>query len=202
MRKQFTFIVSIIILPILILSCGSGKLSKEEAKKQIDERIVERLKVGTDQPVIHFDREFWVNDLDPNNKAERNGLEAVKQKGYIDLTQVDRMEPGYGGNLEKRRYLIMKVLEKGKPFFMGQEYKYYNFKTGTFISEIVSIAEPAPNAGGSIACNVECLYKFIPNEMYSTYIKGANFNNALIPDKKGEEQFIKTQDGWKLKSDR
>ena len=187
------FFVSIFFLS----SCGNGKLTKEEAKKQIDAQANKNRKPQTFAiPVL-----YWTEHGDENNIR---ALNEIKNAGYVDYTPYN--EANYPGQ-RLEHYLKVRLLDKARPFFVGNTlydgtHDYFEFNAGEYAEEVMSIAEPAPDKNGNIVCNVECHCTFDLNDLYKTFSKIKNNYCYVAPyDGTETEKFIKTQDGWKLKKD-
>ena len=178
MKKVFS-IFAIAALSAIFLSCGGKDLSKEEAKKQIDAYL------NKQPPTFNIRCEDYASRTEYIIQLER-----TKKAGYLDYTfDVAR----------DVNWVHVKLNDKVNPFILYKEHPqyydgvaYYNVvcKAGLYECEIVSIAEPAPDASGSIVCNVEYKRTLVPNELYRVF--------GWVDVRNGSVRFIKMQDGWKL----
>lgn len=188
MKKQFIIAVSLLLAVLTTASCGNSKLSKEEAKRKIDEKINQ----------IKSPRFYFHRYIDPNSDDIAK-YTRMKDAGYIDLVPTSYDVVIY--HPTGRYYLEVKLLDKCKPL-LKEKYapdfinsSFYCI-SGTYSAEIISIAEPAPDADGNIACNVEYKYPIVYNSLYAAYENVASAENNPPHE---TMKFIKTQEGWKIK---
>src|SRR5579863_6409014 len=82
--KSFRPVTATIVLSLFLFSCGDKKLSKEEAKRQIDEQLSKSPK----PPTVSIPVLYWTN----MGENEVCALEEIKNAGYVDYTAFDKTE--------------------------------------------------------------------------------------------------------------
>ncbi len=201
MKKTFSFfripaigtLILVCVCSLLLISCGDKKLSKGKAEALIDTALQTR----------PYTFEFYTNckfaPAYTRNQTAIAAISALKEKGYITY----QMQNDAEGNI----VFDITFLDKIKPFvtytFNYGSYVQNNIAVAHNLATVTSIAEPAPDASGTIVCNVRYDPKFTLTEVGEVIHYDLDLFNRANGMKAQEAQgrvakFIKTQDGWLL----
>jgi len=171
---------NLLVLTLLATSLAfnaTGKdLSKEDARKQIDQTTYDQLYSS-----------FYLHKIVEGNNVPDN-IKALKKAGFIDLVASGKDSPG---NLE------IKVLKKGQPFLIKEENDELHFRVGSVQVEIISISKSEERGIPGGVSFVEYKQTVIQNAFFKAWnphcLKEGTF--------KYRTTFINSQGGWKIVKD-